>query len=68
MTEKESAHPLSPSVNIDVGKPNHQNNVNAAEDLMNSTSKSSVIPVRSQCKSLTNFFNVHKLFTCYLID
>lgn len=50
MTEKESAHPLSPSVNIDVGKPNHQNNVNAAEDLMNCTSKSSVIPVRSQCK------------------
>ena len=46
MTEKESAHPLSPSINIDMGKSNHQNNVNATEDLMNSTSKSSVIPVR----------------------
>lgn len=45
MTEKESAHPLSPSVNINVGKPNHQNNVSTTEDLMNST-KSSVIPVR----------------------
>ncbi|CAD1472092.1 unnamed protein product, partial [Heterotrigona itama] len=46
MTEKESAHPLSPSINIDIEKSNHQNNVNATEDLMNSTSKSSVIPVR----------------------
>ncbi|KOX68662.1 Protein hid-1 like protein [Melipona quadrifasciata] len=44
MTEKESAHPLSPSINIDMEKSNHQNNVNATEDLMNSTSKSSVIP------------------------
>ncbi|XP_043787668.1 protein HID1 isoform X3 [Apis laboriosa] len=43
MTEKESAHPLSPSVNIDVGKSNHQNNVSSTEDLMNST-KNSVIP------------------------
>ncbi|CAK9812093.1 Protein HID1 [Anthophora quadrimaculata] len=43
MTEKESAHPLSPSVNVDVGKPNHQNNVGGTEDLTNS-SKSSVIP------------------------
>lgn len=45
MTEKESAHPLSPSVNIDVGKSNHQNNVSSTEDLMNST-KNTVIPVR----------------------
>lgn len=45
MTEKESAHPLSPSVNVDVGKANHQNNGTSTEDLMNSA-KSSVIPVR----------------------
>ncbi|KOC59622.1 Protein hid-1 like protein [Habropoda laboriosa] len=43
MTEKESAHPLSPSVSVDVGKPNHQNNVGGTEDLMNSN-KNSVIP------------------------
>lgn len=45
MTEKESAHPLSPSVTVNVGKPNHQSDTNNAEELMSST-KSSVIPVR----------------------
>lgn len=45
MTEKGSAHPLSPSVNVDIGEANHQNNTDSSEDLTNST-KNSVIPVR----------------------
>lgn len=47
MTEKESAHPLSPSVDVDVEKENHESSVEDEEDLMNST-KNSVVPVSTQ--------------------
>lgn len=60
MTEKESAHPLSPSVNVDVGKSNHQNSADGAEESM-SSSKSSVIPVRKRYCS-TNYSSTCKRF------
>lgn len=46
MTEKESAHPLSPSVNVDIGKTNNlQNSLDNATDTATSNKSNSIIPV-----------------------
>ncbi|XP_035744103.1 protein HID1-like [Vespa mandarinia] len=45
MTEKESAHPLSPSVNVDIGKTNNlQNSLDNATDTATSNKSNSIIP------------------------
>lgn len=46
MTEKESAHPLSPSANVDIGKciKNRESNAEPAEEEPINTTKNSVIP------------------------
>lgn len=45
MTEKESAHPLSPSVNVDIGKTNNlQNSLDNATDTATSNKQNSIIP------------------------
>jgi len=49
MTEKESAHPLSPSASIDIGKSisnRSDSKTDIAEESMNAT-KNSVVPVRN---------------------
>jgi hypothetical protein len=49
MTEKESAHPLSPSASIDIGKSisnQSESKTDITEDSMNAT-KNSVVPVRN---------------------
>lgn len=50
MTEKESAHPLSPSANVDIGKciKNRESNAEPAEEEPINTTKNSVIPVRKE--------------------
>lgn len=50
MTEKESAHPLSPSANIDIGKSIgnlSESKTDIADESMNAT-KNSVVPVRNK--------------------
>lgn len=50
MTEKESAHPLSPSASIDIGKSignRSESKMDIVEESMNAT-KNSVVPVRSK--------------------
>lgn len=50
MTEKESAHPLSPSASVDIGKSinnRSESKTDIAEELMNAT-KNSVVPVRNR--------------------
>lgn len=50
MTEKESAHPLSPSASIDIGKSignRSESKTDIAEESMNAI-KNSVVPVRNR--------------------
>lgn len=50
MTEKESAHPLSPSASVDIGKSisnRSESKTDIAEESMNTT-KNSVVPVRNR--------------------
>lgn len=50
MTEKESAHPLSPSASVDIGKSisnRSESKTDIAEESMNAT-KNSVVPVRNR--------------------
>lgn len=50
MTEKESAHPLSPSASVDIGKSignRSESKTDIAEGSMNAT-KNSVVPVRNR--------------------
>jgi len=60
MTEKESAHPLSPSVSIDINKlitnrsERESKTEDIAEESMNAT-KNSVVPVRNRYMKLFIF-------------
>lgn len=55
MTEKESAHPLSPSANIDIGKSVSdlsESKTDIAEESINAN-KNSVVPVRNREREIT---------------
>lgn len=57
MTEKESAHPLSPAVSIDINKlinNRSESKTDIAEESMNAT-KNSVVPVRNRDMKLFIF-------------
>ncbi|XP_077270447.1 protein HID1 [Temnothorax americanus] len=65
MTEKESAHPLSPSASVDIGKSignRSESKMDIAEESMNAT-KNSIVPkggIRVAEQTSTNVNNVHQ--------
>lgn len=62
MTEKESAHPLSPSASIDIGKSignRSESKTDIAEESMNAT-KNSVVPVRNRETKINIDSNINK--------